>query len=463
MLEMLMSNYELRITNHKSNKLIIRNLKLVMYSVWFLILALPSSPAAKTLHVGTDYVTIGGALEDAHDGDVIEVDGGKYKESLKIQKNVHLKGVNNPVISAPDGRIIEVISPGVIIDGFTFTYDAPALSASSSAIYIDKGADGVIIRDNRFRNVLFGIWNVEGRDIRIERNSITGVKIEDTNYRGNCVNLTGSQNVHVIDNTLNYCRDGIYMELCHDAEVTGNNITDSRYSVHTMWVDRGNFSNNTAAGNLVGLAIMYTKHSQINGNYAYGNRTHGLLLIQTVRSEISSNVVIGNTKGIFLYNSVYNEIKGNLAMNNQLGIHSWGGSEDNIIHGNSFINNEIQVKFIAGRDQKWDNNFWSDYIGWDMTDDGRGDLPYESNSVVDYIFWRYPVAKVLFASPALHVLWMLEKQFPILDVPKVIDAAPLMMSGHKDWKELRDKYSYYKPERIYGDIEKLPHLPGGSQ
>lgn len=428
-----------------------------------LFLSIPSVSHSKTLHVGADYSSIGSALKAARDGDIIEVNGGNYKESLKIQKSIHLRGVNNPVISAPDGRIIEVSSPGVIIDGFTFAYDSTSLSANSSAIYIDKGANGVIIRDNRFQNVLFGIWNVEGTDIRIERNSITGAKIEDTNYRGNCINLTGSQNVHVIDNTLNYCRDGIYMELCHDAEITGNNIKDSRYAVHTMWVDRGDFSNNTTHDSLVGIAIMYTKHSKISGNFSFGNRTHGLLLIQTVRSEISSNTVIGNTKGIFLYNSVYNEIKDNLAMSNQLGIHSWGGSEENVITGNSFINNEIQVKFIAGRDQQWDTNFWSDYIGWDMTADGRGDLPYESNSVVDYIFWRYPVAKVLFASPALHVLWMLEKQFPVLDVPKVIDAAPLMMSAHKDWKEIRDKYAHYVPDRIYGEIEKLPHLPGGDR
>jgi len=321
----------------------------------------------------------------------------------------------------------------------------------------------VIIRDNRLLDVMFGVWNVEGRDIRIEKNIITGSKNLGANYRGNCINLTGSQRGHIKDNILSYCRDGIYMELCHDAEVSGNKIKESRYSVHTMWVDRGNFSNNTAHDNLVGLAIMYTDHSEIRNNLSYGNRTHGLLIIQSVRSEITGNTVIGNTKGIFLYNSVYNTIHSNLIMNNQLGIHSWGGSEDNTVEDNSFINNEVQVKFVAGRDQKWDNNYWTDYIGWDMTADGRGDLPYESNSVVDYIFWMYPVAKVLFASPALHVLWMLEKQFPVLDVPKVVDAGPLMMSEHKNWKELRDKYAHYKPERIYGDIEKLPHLPGGSQ
>jgi hypothetical protein len=71
------------------------------------------------------------------------------------------------------------------------------------------------------------------------------------------------------------------------------------------------------------------------------------------------------------------------------------------------------------------------------------------------------MAKVLYTSPSLQMLWMLEKQFPVFEVPKVIDNKPSMSSLHANWKELKDRYSSYVPERIYGDIEKLPHLTGG--
>ncbi len=114
---------------------------------------------------------------------------------------------------------------------------------------------------------------------------------------------------------------------------------------------------------------------------------------------------------------------------------------------------------MATKDQQWDSNYWSDYLGWDMTDDGVGDIPYESNTVVDFIFWRYPFAKVLFASPALQLLWVLEKQFPIFKVPRVTDNKPAMEPFHKDWKTLLVKYPH-SPERFYGEIEKLPHVPG---
>ena len=101
-------------------------------------------------------------------------------------------------------------------------------------------------------------------------------------------------------------------------------------------------------------------------------------------------------------------------------------------------------------------------MGWDMTGDGIGDYPYESNSVVDYIFWNYPLAKVLYTSPALQMLWVLEKQFPLFKIPRVVDNKPLMSPLHKNWKALKDKYPH-APKRFYGEIEKLPHLPGGKR
>jgi len=183
-------------------------------------------------------------------------------------------------------------------------------------------------------------------------------------------------------------------------------------------------------------------------------------MIQAVKGEVSGNKVIGNTKGIFLYNSIYNRITSNLIMNNQLGLHSWGGSEENVIDSNSFINNELQVKYVSAVDQEWDGNYWSDYIGWDTTGDGTGDYSYESNSIVDHILWRYPLAKLLYASPSLQMLWMIEKQFPLFDVPKVVDNRPRMAPLHSDWEDLRAEYADYTPERIYGEIEKLPHVPG---
>jgi len=414
----------------------------------------PALAYAKTFAVGTDFSTISDALKKAKDGDVIEVNGGEYKERLKIEKSVHLRGINNPAVIGKEGFIIEIAKRGVTIEGFTIRDENPSSDIKSAAIYISKGADGAVVKNNRFHGIMHGIWSVGAKNIRIENNTIEGKKNLDRNYRGNCIYLTDSQEAVIAGNKMDYCRDGMYLEISHDGKIIGNEVRNSRYAMHTMWVDRTVFTGNQAFGNLVGFAIMYSRQSVITDNIAVGNQTHGLLLIQTTRSNIAGNIVIGNTKGIFFYNSIFNTLTSNLIMNNNLGMHSWGGSDDNTVKGNSFISNEVQVKFVAGKNQQWDNNYWSDYLGWDTTGDGIGDLPYESNSVVDHILWRYPSAKLLYASPSLQLLWMLEKQFPILKVPRVFDNKPSMLPLHKNWKELRAKYPD-SPAKYYGEIDKL--------
>jgi len=425
-----------------------------LLSIAFILLLTAQSAYARTLVVGSDYPAINDALKRARDGDIIEVKAGRYNEQVRIDKSIHLKGIDNPVLEREGGNIIEISKSGVTVEGLTLLHGNSVRDTQSTGIFIAKGSDNVTVRNNHLKNIMFGIWAVSNRGVRIEGNTIEGRRELDRNYRGNCIYLIDAQEATVKGNRLSFCRDGIYAEVSHDGKITGNEISDSRYALHTMWVDRGLFNNNSARGNLVGLAIMYTRNSEIKDNVSVGNQTHGLLLNQTVRSEIRGNIVIGNTKGLFLYNSIFNRLTSNLIMNNNIGLHSWGGSEDNSVNGNSFINNEVQVKFVAGRNQQWDGNYWSDYLGWDMNSDGIGDLPYESNTVVDHIFWRYPSAKLLYASASFHLLWMLEKQFPLLKVPRVIDNRPFMLPLHRNWKELMVRYPF-KPEKYYGEIDKL--------
>jgi nitrous oxidase accessory protein len=440
---------------HRASCIVQKSLCFVPIIVLCLVFLHLPSVHAKTLIVGTDYSTIGDAIKKAKKGDVIEVKGGEHKERIKIDKAVHIKGIDNPTLIGDGGVFVEIASRGVVFEGFTIIDGSFSTDLSGAGIYISKEADETIIKNNRLYGVMHGIWSVGARGIRIENNTIEGKKKLDLNYRGNGIYLTDSQEATIIGNRINYCRDGMYIEVSHDGKIIDNEIKNSRYAVHTMWVDRIVFSKNKASGNLVGFAIMYSRQSTITDNVSVGNQTHGMLLIQTTRSNITGNTVIGNAKGVFFYNSVFNSLISNLIMNNGLGLHSWGGSEDNTVTGNSFISNQVQVKFIAGKDQQWNHNYWSDYTGWDMTDDGIGDIPYESNTVVDHILWRYPAAKLLYASASFQLLWMLEKQFPIFRVPKVFDSKPSMLPLHKNWKEMKAKYPF-SPAKYLGEIEKIP-------
>lgn len=59
--------------------------------------------------------------------------------------------------------------------------------------------------------------------------------------------------------------------------------------------------------------------------------------------------------------------------------------------------------------------------------------------MVDRLIWRHPGVQLLLASPAVQVLRLVSRQFPILRVPSVVDAYPRMQPIHPNWSTWRDK------------------------
>ena len=95
----------------------------------------------------------------------------------------------------------------------------------------------------------------------------------------------------------------------------------------------------------------------------------------------------------------------------------------------------------------------------DLDEDGLGDTPYRSNTLVDALLWEYPLSKLLLASPAFQLLALAEREFPVITVPKAVDSAPLMTPAMAAWESLLTRYPG-KPQEYYLKMQKLPHLPG---
>ncbi len=438
--------------------------EIFLVSLLLMIFSAPSFGKILTVGEGEAFRSVRDALKEARDGDIIEVKKGIYKENILVDKRVYLKGVGEPVLLwegtdnpfIPSGKsfIVGIKASGVTIEGFVLKHRISG-KKRTLGIVVWKSKD-VVIKGNKIIGASIGIKAVESPNLTIVKNIIEGEKeIPNVNERGNCIDLTGSERAIITDNVIRFCKDGIYMEVSHEGRVENNIIENSRYSIHTMWVDRGVWRHNVAKRNLLGLAIMYTKRAIIEKNITVGNRTHGILLIQAERSLIKDNIVIGNSCGVYFFGSYKNRLTGNLIMNHLIGVWSLAASEENIIEGNSFINNGIQVRFISTKKKEvWEGNYWSDYLGWDMDGNGIGDVPYESGSYVDYVLWRYPLSKFLFTSPALHALMFVEKQFPVFEASKIVDPAPLMAPTNKNWKKLALKFRY-KPSLYYSDLEKF--------
>jgi nitrous oxidase accessory protein len=82
--------------------------------------------------------------------------------------------------------------------------------------------------------------------------------------------------------------------------------------------------------------------------------------------------------------------------------------------------------------QEWSadgrGNYWSDYLGWDRNNDGLGDIAYEPNDNVDRLLWLYPQVRLLMNSPGIELLRWVQRAFPVMKSPGVLDSHPLMKS-----------------------------------
>jgi nitrous oxidase accessory protein len=387
--------------------------------------------------------SIADAVRLAQPGDTVQVERGDYAGHIVIDKALTLIGKNRPAISANNtGDVIRVRASGVTIDGFVVRDSGADMDAQNAGIYIEPGADRAMVSHCELANNLFGIWLEKSKDSRLIGNVITGKRELMSAARGNGIQVFNTSGAQVIDNTISYTRDGIYVDVSTRALFRGNKIHHVRYGTHYMNTNYSTWENNESYLNKGGLALMEVRNLVVRNNVAWGNEDHGIMLRTIQDSVIENNIVAGNGRGFFIYDAEYNVIRNNVVINNRIGVHLSAGSSNNKVDGNDFIDNQEQVKFVAARDVEWgrtQGNYWSNYSGWDQNGDGVGDVVYEANDVVDRLNWQYPLVKLLLSSPSIQTLRFAARQFPILRAPSVVDKHPRTRPLNPDWRRWRDK------------------------
>ncbi|MFC4311884.1 nitrous oxide reductase family maturation protein NosD [Steroidobacter flavus] len=386
--------------------------------------------------------SIAAAISRAAPGDVVLVARGRYEENLLIDKPLTLRGVERPTLSGGlRGDTIRVTSADVTIENFIVTDSGGDLTAQNAGIYIQPGADRPTVQRCDIAYSLFGLW-VEGvKDARIVDNLITGKRDYASAQRGNGIQLFNTTGAHIVGNRISFVRDGIYVDVSHHAIFRGNRIHDTRYGTHYMNSYYNVWEDNDVYRNRGGLALMETRNQIVRNNRAWNNSDHGIMLRTIQDSTIENNVVAGNQRGLFIYDAEYNVLRDNLIVGNDVGAHLWAGSIHNQVERNDFIHNRQQLRYIATRDEVWgaeQGNYWSNYVGWDRDGDGRGDVRYEANDVVDRLVWQILAVKLLLNSPALQSLRLIAQQFPLLRAPSIVDPQPRMQPRHPNWSEWND-------------------------
>ena len=285
---------------------------------------------------------------------------------------------------------------------------------------IMKNCNGSLIANENVSSATVGILLNDCHNLGISNN------IANNNCWAGIYTLLCSEML-IINNEAKNCWHGMWIDESHN-EIESNDVSSNSRIGIACWGDFNEVKDNIINNNNKGLlldgpnntvssnTINYNKdiaidlmgqNNTIEFNQLECNRTSsGISLgLSTHYNLINNNTILNaDSYGIEIYRSNKNTIKNNYIQGVYTPIRIEGLIDiygtNNLIYSNIIVSpTHMYAPFDSGINNKWDHegigNYWSNYEGSDVDDDGIGDTPYAmSGSAGSYdnfpIWWDPP-------------------------------------------------------------------------
>lgn len=398
-----------------------------------LFLVLKTSLFAKTIPVCSNCKvrSIAEGITVAEDFDTLLIKKGTYKEfNILITKPLTLLGENYPVIDGEDqGEIIRIVSDNVTVDGLFIINVGTSYTTDYAAIRVVK-SENYLIQNVVLEKLFFGIYLEKSNNGKVYHNKIIGDAVDEYNS-GNGIQLWYSHNVEVDLNIVQGVRDGIYLEFSDNVTINNNTSANNlRYGLHFMFSNDDVYTDNVFENNGAGVAVMFSKRIKMIGNTFrknWGTAAFGMLLKEINDAEISGNTFQENTIGISIEGSNRIKYSNNNFIKNGWAVKVLGACYANTFTKNNFLYNSFDISYNSKlNDNVFNQNYWSDYTGYDLDKNGVGDIPYRPVKLFSYIVNKTPETIVLLRSLFMDIIDFSEKVSPVFTPDKLLDANPLM-------------------------------------
>ena len=375
--------------------------------------------------------TIGEAVRAAAPGTRILVRPGVYREpTIVVDRPVTIEGEGHPVIDGEGERqLFTITADGVRLTGLELRDVGVSYSEDRAAIRVE-GVSGCEIDHNRIVGGFFAIYVARSGGCRITHNDITGTGSGETDS-GNGIHAWYSRDVVVESNRVRGHRDGIYFEFVEDGRVSRNEVTGNiRYGLHFMFSGGGRYDANRFADNGAGVAVMYTGDIELVDNTfadSRGSASFGLLLKDISDSRITGNTFRDNSVGLYAEGFDRTTVDGNRFERNGRAVRLLSNSSGSSFRGNDFFGNTFDVTTNSRRVRStFESNHWDRYRGFDLDEDGAGDVPHRPVRLFALVVERAPVTTILLRSFLATVLDWTEALIPSLTPDNLLDPSPAM-------------------------------------
>ncbi len=381
---------------------------------WLIMLFVPALAGATALQ------SLQQLVDATEEGGILIPPPGTYAGPVVVDKPMVIDGRNEVTVDAGGkGTVILLNTDGATLKNLHITNSGESHNDIDSGVQV-RGKFNVV-RDNVVDNCLFGV-DLQQANNNIVRNNRISSKPFDLGQRGDSVRLWYSFSNKITDNTMFGVRDMVVWYSANN-EFSRNTASESRYSLHFMYSRHNLVEDNKYYNNTVGIFLMYSDGITVRNNHiahAAGPTGVGIGFKETSNLTVENNEVLYCATGLYIDVSPYqpdttNLFSGNLIAYNGIGVRFLNDWTGNIFKQNQFADNLTQIVVSGGKTANrnlWDGNFWSDYEGFDLDQDGVGDTPYELYAYADRLWQDQLYAQFFKGSPLLEVLDFLERLAP---------------------------------------------------
>jgi len=111
----------------------------------------------------------------------------------------------------------------------------------------------------------------------------------------------------------------------------------------------------------------------------------------------------------------------------------YGSAPGNTFTANDFTGNLATLHTVGNVSEHWSSagvgNYYSDYSGYDLDGDGRGDIPHKLQDSFEYLEGNHPLLRLYLKSAVADALVLAERAFPLIPSSDQYDGEPLVRPG----------------------------------
>jgi nitrous oxidase accessory protein len=343
-----------------------------------------------------------------------------YRGQFVAARPVALHGQRGTrFVGGGEGTVVTLAGAGSSLDNVTVrdsgrrqTREDAAIRATAADIAIER----VTVEDS-----LFGIVLGPCEHCRIEGAHVVG-RPEDP-LQGDGIKLWEASNSIVRDCLVEGTRDVVVWYSRH-VRLTHNRVTGSRYGTHFMYAHDGVVEDSELTHNVVGIFVMYSARLSIARNRltgSHGAAGIGIGFKESDGATLRDNWFVADTTATYLDRTPRSAATPVRFEHNHFALNDTAVSLHSSEEGLEFTNNDFaansSVIEVDGGGTAlgvtFRGNAWSDYQGYDLDHDGRGDVPYQVKVLASELTEREPSVRLYGGTAAFALIDLIARAAPV--------------------------------------------------